>query len=615
MFGITLSPASKKAAARSTNKVWISKNDYESVTVNVIENIAELLNADEKLHLAYDPAPEDPRDGDFVGLDESSLHPNVLGYMQEHFSSGLFRHQHQAIESVLAGRNTVVATRTSSGKSLIYSLPVFDALLRDRDATAMFLFPQKALANDQQIKLKDMASKIDGISTMYSQNPLLVSRYDGSTPQDQRKAVRQNSQIVLTNPDMLHMGIMQFHQSNWERFFSRLKLIAIDECHEYRGVFGTNVGYIMRRLRQLCNLYGSDPRIVATSATVNSPENHMKHLTGHDFHCIGPDQDTSRQGKRKFWIVRGDDHFYDTGRKLAKKLAETGLTVLVFCPSRVSAERMIARTVKHDELESSYVRVYRSGLSPEQREEIEQGLRSRDVRLVFSTSALELGIDIGEIDVVLCVGLPHTMMSLWQRAGRSARGGREGATILVPADTPIDTHYANHPEDLFARDNEPLVLNLQNRRISSQHYACAVVESGGDENGINTELLGTEIAKVQELRNEGKLNNDIFYCTNPHIEVNIRSGGERSFKLLVDQEEIGEIDHYHLLRECYTNAIYRHGGKSYRVQNVIYGKKFIRLKREYSYNETSPHLQRKIRLKNQFKVAEYDDFHIATHFF
>lgn len=580
--------------------------------MSVISKVREVLDSDAAYAIVYDPPLEESRDGSFVDHKESSLHPHLLKYLASSFPSGLFRHQHNAVEEVLRGVNTVVATRTSSGKSLIYSLPVFDAIVRDGNSTSMFLFPQKALANDQQLKLREMSARIETIDDLAKENALLISRYDGSIPQDQRKLIRDKTQVLLTNPDMLHLGILQHHQTYWQRFFSRLRLVAIDECHEYRGVFGTNVAYILRRLRQLCYHCGSKPVFVATSATVQAPEEHMRHLTGLDFRCIGPEQDTSKQGSRKFWIVASQDHYYDTGRKLAKSLSEAGLTVLVFCPSRLSAERMIARTVTPDDLDSSYVRVYRSGLSATQREEIERGLRSRSVRLVFSTSALELGIDIGEIDVVLCVGLPHTMMSMWQRAGRSARGGREGAAILIPADTPIDTYYASHPDELFARENEPLILNLQNRRISCQHYACAVQECGGDEASIDTDILGAEIASVQELRAAGKLNNDIFYCTDPHIEVNIRSGGERSFRLIVDDEEIGEIDHYHLLRECYTNAIYRHGGRAYRVLNVLYGRKLIRLRREYTRNETRPQLQRKIRLKNQFRVADYDDFRVAT---
>ena len=243
---------------------------------------------------------------------------------------------------------------------------------------------------------------------------------------------------------------------------------------------------------------------MATSATVQEPKAHMERLTGVEFTSIDSDLDGSLQGRRKFWMVGADEHYYETGRKLALALADAGLTVLAFCPSRVCAERMVARLPKSERGENSQVRVYRAGLSPKEREEIEQGLRDRSVRVVFSTSALELGIDIGEIDVVLCVGLPNSMMSLWQRAGRTARAGREGAAILIPADTPIDTYYAGHPDEFFGRDHEPLVLNLSNRRIVCQHYACAVQEAGGDENRLNLEVLGREIACVQQLRAEGK---------------------------------------------------------------------------------------------------------------
>lgn len=581
--------------------------------MSVIEQVTGIIAADPSLAVAYDPPAQEPRSGSFLPLTESGLYPSVKNFLASSFPHGLFNHQHLAVEQVLQGQNTVVATRTSSGKSLIYSLPVFDALCRDGQSTALFLFPQKALANDQQLKLRSMASQIDGIRQLQESNPILISRYDGSVTPEQRKVIRDRSQVILTNPDMLHMGIMQYHGSNWDRFFSNLKLVAIDECHDYRGVFGTNVAYILHRLRQVCDLHGSSPTFVATSATVKDPQEHMEKLTGVEFRCVPPEADGSSQGRRKFWMIRSEDHFYDTGRKLAKTLAESGLTVLVFCPSRVSAERMIVRTIKPEEIPTSYIRVYRSGLSADQREEIEQGLRTKAVRLVFSTSALELGIDIGEIDVVVCVGLPHSMMSLWQRAGRSARGGREGATIFIPADTPIDSYYANHPDELFARDHEPLVLNLQNRRIVCQQYACAVQEIGRDESQLNIDVLGPEMAKVQELRLAGKLSQDIFYCSEPHIEVNIRSGGERSFTLIGgDDEEIGEIDYFHLLRECYTNAIYRHGGKAFRVLNVLYGKKRIRLKPEFSRNETTPHLQRKIRLKNQYHVAEYGELRVAT---
>ncbi|HBN75944.1 MAG TPA: hypothetical protein DD473_09020 [Planctomycetaceae bacterium] len=579
---------------------------------SIIASVQDILSAEENLHTLYDPAVDGPRAGRYRSLAESRLHPEVKAALSSRFEGGLYTHQHEAIESILGGQNTVVATRTSSGKSLIYSLPVCDALCRDPQATALFLYPQKALANDQLIKLRQLMDSIEPLCDLQNSNPELVSRYDGSVPSQERKSIRENSQIVMSNPDMLHLGILNYHDSNWQSFFEHLKYVVIDECHEYRGIFGTNVAYVLRRLRQICEFHGSSPQFIATSATVQDPQGHMELLTGAPFECIDADRDGSMQGRRKFWMVRGEDHYYDTGRKLGKKLADTGLTSLVFCPSRVSAERMVSRTVRPDELEASQTRVYRSGLSAQQREEIENGLRTGDVKLVYSTSALELGIDIGEIDVVICVGLPHSMMSFWQRFGRAARGGREGAAILIPAETPIDSFYANHPEQLFERETEPLVLSMHNARVAYQHYACATQEVGGDENRLQTEILGPEIQKIQELRNEGQLNQDIFYVTEPHIEVNLRSGGERPYKLFAGEEEIGEIDEHHLLRECYTNAIYRHGGKAFRVKNVLHGQKKIRLSQEFSRNETTGLIQKKIKLRNQYRQADYESLRVTT---
>lgn len=272
---------------------------------------------------------------------------------------------------------------------------------------------------------------------------------------------------------------------------------------------------------------------------------------------------------------------------------------------------MLARLPRSEAQDGGSVRVYRAGLSAEQREAIEQGLRDRSVRLVFATSALELGIDIGAIDVTLCIGLPPTMMSLWQRAGRSARGGREGTTILIPADTPIDTHYADHPDEFFGRDQEPLALNLTNQRIVCQHYACAVQEVGGDEDRLRSLVLGSELARVQELRRQGRLNREEFYRADPHAEVSIRSAGEGAYSLVVGEDRIGEIDSFHLLRESYRNAIYRHGGQVFRVKDVIRGRRQVRLQREYSRNETCPFIQKKIRLKQQYSTADYSALQVA----
>ena len=351
---------------------------------------------------------------------------------------------------------------------------------------------------------------------------------------------------------------------------------------------------------------------MATSATIREPREHLEKLTGLPFRALGPEQDGSLQGRKKFWVVSGQDHSYDLGAEIALEMAKDGLSVLAFCPSRIAAERMMASVLASKEDELSFVRVYRAGLTAREREGIEEGLRDRSVRLVFSTTALELGIDIGQLDAVVCVGLPSSMMSLWQRSGRVARAGKEGAIVLIPADTPIDSYYAAHPEELFAKENESLALNLNNRRVVYCHFACAVTEMGGIEDRLRLEPLGEAMRVIRELRAGGTLNDDIFYQSDPHMAVNIRSMGEGSYTLECGREEIGEIGAFHLLREAYRNAIYRHGGVAYRVKDVVKGKRRIRLEREYSWHETSSFIQKQVRLKRRKAVKDYAQLTVAT---
>lgn len=575
---------------------------------NVIATTAAMLQSFDGLRVLYDPPLQPGRSGQFQAHGTSSLATPVQQYVAQNFPAGLFSHQHQAIESIVAGNNTVLATRTSSGKSQIYSLPAMHHMCLDPNATSLFLFPQKALANDQLFKLRQMVNEIPAIAERTRDKQHFVARYDGAVATDVRPEIRQQSQILLSNPDMLHLGIMPHHEKLWARFFSNLRLIAIDECHEYRGVFGTNVALTLRRLQQICRRHGANPKFIATSATVQDPAAHMQKLTGQPFDAIDSSADGSLQGARKMWMVRTAEHFYDGGRKLALSLAEKGLSVLVFCPSRVAAEKMM-RSVP----EAPHVRVYRSGLTATDRERIEDGLRDRSVRVVFTTSALELGIDIGEIDVVVCVGLPHSMMSLWQRVGRAARGGREGAAIFLPAETPIDSYFAEHPEELFARNTEPLCLTLSNQRLLSQHYACAIRESGNDWPESDSEALGAELQKVHKQQISGDITIDELYRNEPHAEISLRGGGSGSYKLrLHGGVEIGEIDGWHLLRECYRNAIYRHGGKVYRVADIRSRERIVELRPERSSHETAAFIHKRIRLFTPTRQADFGSIRVSV---
>lgn len=390
---------------------------------HVVETIEDCLRQVQGLEIAYSKEyPSQAPPG--VSANDLPIAAPLKRYIAGAYPKGLFTHQHLAIRQVLGGQNIIVSTRTSSGKSLIFTVPAFQSFLDDKSSTSLLIYPQKALANDQLSKLREMQQSVCGPE----QNPLLISRYDGATPQLVRARVREQAQFVLTNPDMLHYALLQYH-NKWARFFRNLHYVVLDEAHVYNGVFGSSVAYILRRLRCICQHYGSSPRFMSASATMYEPAAHLNRLTGLTFSEIGPSDDGSLQGRRKLWLLRSGAHHYQTGRQLTRMFVDRGLSCLTFCPTRVSAERLVADFGTAD-LGDERIRVYRAGLTSSEREQIETGMKTGQIKGVFSTSALELGIDVGALDVALCVGLPSTMMSLWQRAGRVGRAGKEGGDCL-----------------------------------------------------------------------------------------------------------------------------------------------------------------------------------------
>jgi DEAD/DEAH box helicase domain-containing protein len=576
-----------------------NEDKFSSNTVGVIERAATCLPLLDNVEVAFTQELS-YRAGTYIDAGDLPLHPKILEFLRNHlkFQNSLFSHQYSGIHNVLKSLHTIVSTATSSGKSLIFSLPVLDALVRDPNATALLIYPQKALANDQLAKLKEMIIGVIGSSA----HPLTVSRYDGATPDEQRPAIRDHARVIITNPDMLHRAILQYHPK-WARFFKNLKFVAVDEAHNYRGIFGSSVAYIFRRLRAIVSMYDANAVFIAASATVDQPVEHMRRLTGLEFTEIGTDQDGSIQGRKKIWLLKTNGNFYQVGRTLTLALVEQGLSCLTFCPSRKMAESLLddlPDSVRKDDR----IRVYRAGLKNTEREETERGLADGSVRAVFATSALELGIDIGSLDAVVCVGLPNTMMSLWQRAGRVGRAGKEGAIFFIAADTPLDTYHVEHPEELFARDNEPLAVNLQNRRLVCHHLACAIDEAG-DEKLLNFEAMGEAACHALELRRAGRLNAEIFYATEKHMQTPIRSSDGSNYKLMVNDDVIGEIDQWHLLREAYPHAIYLHGGRRFRVQDIFRSKREVRLVREKSRLRTVPVIRKSLRSRRVRSVAEY----------
>jgi DEAD/DEAH box helicase domain-containing protein len=392
----------------------------------------------------------------------------------------LYTHQARAIEHVLAGRHVVITTPTASGKTLCYNVPVLNAVLADDSTRAMYLFPTKALAQDQ-------LAELDRLSTLLAAADvdLGVFTYDGDTPQDARKAIRARAHIVLSNPDMLHAGILP-HHTRWARLFENLRYIVIDELHTYRGVFGSHLANVLRRLRRICRHYGSDPVFICCSATIANPRELAERLVEAPFEVVG--ESGAPRGEKLFLFVNppivnrqlGIRRSYTAEtRRVSLEFLRHGLQIIVFAQSRLATE-ILTRYLK-DSFEgppgaSDAVRGYRGGYLPKRRREIEKGLRDGEVRAVVATNALELGIDIGALDVAVLSGYPGTIAATWQRAGRAGRRTSRSAAVLVASSAPLDQFIVRNPSYFFDSSPEHALINPDNLHILLDHIKCAAFE-------------------------------------------------------------------------------------------------------------------------------------------
>ncbi len=389
----------------------------------------------------------------------------------------LYSHQAEAINQARAGKNVVIVTPTASGKTLAFNIPVLEALTKDPKATALYLYPTKALTNDQLKVLREL-EKETGIEAF-------PNVYDGDTPQSQRASIRENSKIILSNPYGLHQYLPWHYK--WRSFLANLKFIIIDEAHVYRGVFGSNVAMLLRRLMRICNYYHADPQIILSSATIANPEEHAKKLTGKDFEIIS--NDGAPRGKKSFlfWNPPFIDSTNTTRRSTHQETKDLltlsitkNLQTLCFTTSRQMAE-LITRWTR-EELKrrspklANSVTAYRAGYLPQERREIENRLKTKNLIGVVSTNALELGIDIGSLDSVIISGYPGTVISTWQQAGRAGRTNADSLVTLVAFQNPLDQYFMKHPDDFFGRPHEQAIIDLHNRYISLGHIMCAASE-------------------------------------------------------------------------------------------------------------------------------------------
>ena len=498
-----------------------------------------------------------------------------------------FRHQAQAIDAVRRGQHIVVATGTASGKTLVYNVPVVEAVLLDPHARALYLFPTKALAQDQLRALKELTDGLHGTSSRKGGRggqPLTFGTYDGDTPQASRSRLRRQAAIILTNPDMLHLGILPNHNL-WAEFLGNLRFVVLDEAHIYRGVFGSHVAVVMRRLCRLCEVYGSSPCFICCSATIANPDEHVERLTGVQPSVIG--DDGSPQGPKLFALW--NPPFIDrrrTGRRSANaeaaalfaEMVRRGLRNITFTRARTVAELVLryARDAlsKSDPQLKTRVAAYRAGYLAGERRQIERDLFSGQLVGVTATSALELGVDVGGLDATISVGFPGTIASLWQQAGRAGRSNQPSLAVLIGLDDPLDQYFMRHPGELLGRPHERALINPHNVHVLEQHLPCAAHEhplSSADEArfgpGFVEAMIQLEKRGVLTYRPE----QDSWYFAGsgyPAQDVSIRSIGGRSVALLDETQGLRvleEIDSATAPARAHPGAIHLHQGESYLV--------------------------------------------------
>src|SRR5579884_2993293 len=419
---------------------------------------------------------EPARPGRFAAVPDS-VHPALQEMLAARGIAQLYTHQADAFRLASEGRNVVVVTPTASGKTLCYNLPVLNALIADPHARALYLFPTKALAMDQ---LHEMQSSLDAAGS-----DLRAFTYDGDTPQDARRAIRERANIVLTNPDMLHAGILP-HHTKWAKCFEKLQYVVIDELHYYRGVYGSHLANLIRRLKRVCAFYGSAPRFICCSATIANPRELAQALAEDEFDLV--DNNGAPSGEKYFVFYNPPvvnrqlgirRSYLQEARRIATEFIDRGQQTLIFANNRLATEillKYLRDACERGPLPAESVRGYRGGYLPKERREIEKQLRSGQIRAVVSTNALELGIDIGSLDAVVMAGYPGTIASTWQRAGRAGRRQTSSIAVLVASSAPLDQYVVEHPEYFFERSPEHARINADNLEILLNHLKCAAFE-------------------------------------------------------------------------------------------------------------------------------------------
>jgi DEAD/DEAH box helicase domain-containing protein len=514
------------------------------------------------------------------------LHADLRAAYQAKHIDRLYNHQAAAAEAAHHGKNIVVVTPTASGKTLCYNLPVINAILENSDTRAIYLFPTKALAQDQLAEIHDLNQRLD--------NRFGVFTYDGDTPSDARKAIREKGHLVLTNPDMLHTGILP-HHTRWTRLFENLRYIVLDELHTYRGVFGSHLCNVLRRLRRIANFYGCNPQFICCSATIANPGDLAGKLLERDVEVLNANGAPAAEKTFVFYnppVVNkalGIRRSYiNEACRVTQEFLKRDLQTMVFANSRLHTELMLTYLQQANPQppgKSTNIRGYRGGYLPNERREIEHGLRDGKIRGVVSTSALELGIDVGSLDTVVMAGYPGTIAATWQRAGRAGRRSGSSCAVLVASSSPLDQYIVKNPDYFFGNTPEHAFIQPDNLEILVNHLKCAAFElpiRPEDRFGaVDVQDLCARLAEAGYLHRAG----ENYHWTQeayPADTVSLRSVTSDNF-IIVDltgaPTVIGEVDFTSALTTVHEKAIYIHGGQQYHVEHLDFKERKAYVKR------------------------------------
>ncbi len=518
----------------------------------------------------------DPRPARYGGFPEK-LNPKLIEAFKRKGVHDLYTHQREAIDAILNGENVCVVTPTASGKTLCYNIPVLNRLMDNPNARALYLFPTKALSQDQVHELKNT---IDGLEVKIG-----TYTFDGDTPASARKAVRSAGHIVVTNPDMLHAGILP-HHTIWIRLFENLEFIVIDEIHHYRGVFGSHLANVIRRLKRICAFYKSDPLFICCSATINNPQELAERIIEKPVCLI--DNNGAPTGQRHFLFFNPPVVNAELGirrssvkeaSRIATQLLSRDIQSIVFARSRLRVEILttylkeaVRKLGKNDDL----VRGYRGGYLPTERRAIEKGLREGEIMTVVSTNALELGIDIGSLDVCIMTGYPGNVASTWQQAGRAGRRTTVSLVILIASSSPLDQYIISNPEYFFGQPPESGVVDPNNLIIVTSHLKCAAFElpfRDGESFGLDAASTREILQYLEENRILRHVKDKWHWCADkyPAEDISLRTAAPGNVVILDVSDNgrvIGEIDLFAAPVEVYENAVYLHQTAQYTIEKL-----------------------------------------------